>query len=167
MLFRKEKKILILVKRYSLRKSLDLGADFSDEESILSITSPPFHPLDGEFAGFRWAFAMGQSLERNSRDSRVRESSSGRFSKLTSFAPLTKRRAILSWILSFRNLIEPHHGGSAGRRTIVELLSSLTNHRVTSEHPFSMISARVRRDISNRENRGGVSGSRGRSNSSN
>lgn len=88
-------------------------------------------------------------------------------SKLTSFAPLTKRRAILSWILSFRNLIEPHHGGSAGRRTIVELLSSLTNHRVASEHPFSMISARVRRDISNRENRGGVSGSRGRSNSSN
>lgn len=86
-------------------------------------------------------------------------------SKLTSFAPLTKRDPVVDSLVSKLNRAASWR--IRGRRTIVELLSSLTNHRVTSEHPFSMISARVRRDISNRENRGGVSGSRGRSNSSN
>lgn len=134
----------------------------SDEGSILSITSPPFHPLDGEFAGGhspRVKVSSGIAGIPGCGSRRVADS------KLTSFAPLTKRDPVVDSLVSKLNRAASWR--IRGRRTIVELLSSLTNHRVTSEHPFSMISARVRRDISNRENRGGVSGSRGRSNSSN
>lgn len=85
---RKEKEILIFVLKgsfFNFKKIEPLNlrknprANF-DEKSILpshDYASPSVHPLDGEFAGFRWAFATGQSLERNSRDSRARESSSG------------------------------------------------------------------------------------------
>lgn len=115
---------------------------FSDEESILPITPHPFIHLNLPVSGGH--SATGQSLERNSRDSRV-PSRRVADSKLTSFVPLTKRSPVVDSLVSKLN----RAASSAGRRTIVERswpLSSLTNHLGASGSRRSL--ARVRGSIS-------------------
>lgn len=91
---------------------------FSDEESILPITPHPFIHLNLPVSGGH--SATGQSLERNSRDSRV-PSRRVADSKLTSFVPLTKRSPVVDSLVSKLNRAASSRirGSKNDRRTIV------------------------------------------------